>query len=67
MDSVVRSMHRYDKHIDASPVKEETLTPPRKAEPVRKSRQESRPVVRPRPTEVPILVALSATNGVVAF
>jgi len=50
-----------------SPVKEETLTPPRKAEPVKKSRQGWRPVVRPRPTEVPILAALSAVNGVMCF
>ncbi|WP_455283726.1 hypothetical protein [[Eubacterium] cellulosolvens] len=53
--------------MDASRMMKETLTPPRKAEPVRKSRQGSRPVVRPRPTELPILAALSATRGIMAF
>lgn len=50
-----------------SPVDEETLTPPKKAEPPKKSRQEPRSVARPRPTELPILAALSAVNGVISF
>ena len=57
----------YEEVRVISPVKEETLTPPRKAEPVKKSRQESRSVARPRPTEVPILAALSAVNGGMCF
>ena len=50
-----------------SPTKKGTLTPPRKAEVVEKSRRESISVARPRPTELPILAALSATSGVVTL
>jgi len=52
---------------EVSPTKKGTLTPPRKAEVVEKSRRESISVARPRPTELPILAALSAINGVVTL
>jgi len=50
-----------------SPTKKGTLTPPRKAEVVEKSRRESISVARPRPTELPILAALSAINGIMTL